>query len=271
MTINKPTDEPTTDLLNKIRVRKISGGKWSDQTLSVVREMPVTIFLNNKEIVTLLCTGTHLKALAVGFLAFEGLIAKREDIEDIVVDDQKGLVKVTVTSDPAMEKSLLFKRIITSGCGKGTIFYHAIDSLLTHRIESPLSVASDQIFLLMSRINAQSVLYKKSRGVHNTALATLEEVILFESDIGRHNAVDMIYGTCVLELIPLEDKILLTTGRVTSEVLLKAGKMRVPILVSRNVATQHALTLAHDIGITVIGDVRGNKFVVYTHPERIKG
>jgi len=245
-------------------------GEWTDQTISVVQEMPLTIFLNDKEIVTLLCTGSHLEALTVGFLKFEGFIDKRENIKDIDVDEKKGLIFVQIDTDPVMEKKLLFKRVITSGCGKGTIFYHAIDSLLTKKIESSLVINAEQIFFLMSNVNKNSSLYKKSRGVHNTALATPNEILLFRTDIGRHNAVDMIYGKCFLDGIPLEDKVLLTTGRITSEVLLKTGKMRVPFLISRNVATQHAITLAQDIGITVVGDVRGNKFIVYTHPERVQ-
>ena len=151
------------------------------------------------------------------------------------------------------------------------MFYQAIDSLLAKKIESPLVITADQVFLLMSQLNQQSTLYKQTRGVHNAALATPDEILLFRADIGRHNAVDMIYGKCFLENIPLEDKIFLTTGRITSEVLLKTAKMRIPILVSRNVATHHTLTLAQNIGMTVIGDVRGKKFVVYTHPEKVGG
>jgi len=263
-------EESISNILKKVTVRKMFKGEWTNRTISVVQEIPLTIFLNDKEIVTLLCMGSHLEALTVGFLKFEGLIDKREDIKDITLDEKKGLIFVKVDKDPVMEKNLLFKRVITSGCGKGTIFYHAIDALLTRKIKSSLFITADQIFFLMSHVNQKSSLYKKSRGVHNTALATPEEILLFRTDIGRHNAVDMIYGKCFLDGFTLEDKILLTTGRITSEVLLKAGKMRVPFLISRNVATQQALTLAQDIGITVIGDVRGKKFIVYTHPERVK-
>jgi len=265
-------EHPIENFLENVEVRKMIQSKWVNQTIPIIREIPLTIFLNGREIVTLLCTGTHLEALAVGFLKSEGLIDKPKNIQDIFLDEEKGLVSIKLDKEPAMEESLFFKRTITSGCGKGTIFYHAIDSLLTKKIESSLIITADQIFLLMSQLNQQSTLYKQTRGVHNAALATLPGgILLFRADIGRHNAVDMICGKCFLDDIPLEDTILLTTGRITSEIFLKAAKMRIPFLISRNVATHHALILAQDIGMTVIGDVRGKKFVVYTHPERVAG
>lgn len=268
--ITTDKERPIETLIENVETQKFTQGKWINQTTSVVREIPFTIFLNDKEIVTLLCTGTHLVPLAVGFLKSEGLIEDKKNIKDITLDEDNGVVRIQVDRDPGLEDKLFMKRTITSGCGKGTMFYYAIDSLLTQKIESSLSIASDQIFFLMSQLNEHSTLYKNTRGVHNAALANKDEIIFFRADIGRHNAVDMIYGECFLHDIPLEDKILFTTGRITSEVLLKTAKMRIPILVSRNVATHYALILAQNLGITVVGDARGMKLVVYTHPERIK-
>ncbi len=266
--INK--EQVVEDLSKNVEVRKMIQGKWIDLIITVVQEIPLTIFLNDKEIVTLLCTGSHLEALAVGFLKSEGLIDKRESIRDIVLDEEKGLVKVRVDKESGIEDKLFMKRTITSGCGKGTMFYHAIDSLLTQKIESCLKITADQIFLLMSQLTQQSTLYKQTRGVHNAALAFPEGILFFRADIGRHNAVDMIHGKCFLDNIPLKDKILFTTGRITSEILLKTAKMKIPFLISRNVATEQAITLAKACGITVVGDVRGGKFTVYAHPERVK-
>jgi FdhD protein len=149
------------------------------------------------------------------------------------------------------------------------MFYQAIDSLLTATIKSPLTITPEQVCLVMSQLNQRSGLYKETRGVHNVALATPDSILLFRSDIGRHNAVDMICGECFLENIPLEDKLLLTTGRITSEILLKAARMKTPFIISRNVATYHSITLGQAMGITLIGDMRGDKFTVYTHPERV--
>jgi FdhD protein len=248
----------------------MSKGTWADQVVSVVNEVAVTIFLNGKEIVTLLCTGIHLKTLAIGFLHSEGLIRSRNDIQDIAVDEKNGQVRVTRKEEPASEERLPRKQAVASGCGRGIVFYPT-DALMDRKVESSLTLNSDQIFSLMSQLTGQSELYRKTRGVHNAVLATQEKTLFFRADIGRHNAVDMICGSCFLEGISLEDKILVTTGRISSEILLKVAEIRIPILISRNVATYHAIALAQSIGITLVGDVRGTKFVVYSHPERIRG
>lgn len=177
---------------------------------------------------------------------------------------------ITLGDTPELEDKLFMKRTITSGCGKGTTFYSSVDALLAQKIKSSLKVFPEQIFSLMDQLNDRSLLYKRTRGVHNVALATPNEIILFRADIGRHNSVDMINGECFLRDISLENKILLTTGRITSEVLLKTVKMGICLIVSRNVATNHSLNLAEELGVTVVGDVRGDKFVLYTHPERIQ-
>ena len=262
-------DPPIEILVENVQTQKMSQGKWVIRSTPVVKEIPLTIFLNDKEVVTLLCTGTHLGALAIGFLKSEGLIDKKENIQDITLDREKGIVMIKVDSTLPLEDKLFMKRTITSGCGKGTMFYSAIDSLLSRKIESSLKIFPKQIFSLMSQLNERSTLYKHTRGVHNAALASQDEIIFFRADIGRHNAVDIINGECFLNDIPLENSILLTTGRITSEVILKTAKMRIPIIISRNVATHHALTLANELGITIVGDVRAEKLIVYTHPGRI--
>ncbi len=262
------SDRAQEEILKYVVVRKMSKQTWTDQVVPVIHEMPITVFLNGKEIVTLLCTGFHLKALAVGFLHSEGMIHLRDDIQEITVDEKKGQVHVTAKKEAVIEEKLPRKRTVASGCGQGIVFYPA-DALIDHKVESSLTLNSDQVFFLMSQLTQQSELYRKTRGVHNSALASHEGIIFFHSDIGRHNAVDMICGSSFLENISLEDKILLTTGRITSEILLKVAKIRIPLLISRNVATYHAISLAQSIGITIVGDVRGTKFVVYTHPERV--
>jgi FdhD protein len=250
--------------------KKITPEKSVEQTVAVVNEVPLTIFVNQKEIVTLLYSGENPVALAVGFIRSEGLINNREDIIDISLNKSEEEIFLTLNKDPFLEKEAFKRQTITSGCGKGTMFYYAIDSLLNTKIESSLIITSDQVFSLMSQFNRESILYKYTRGVHNAALATPSRILFSRADIGRHNAVDMIGGECLLNDIPLSDKLLLTTGRITSELLLKAARMGIPFIISRNVATYHSITLAQKLGITLIGDVRGNKFFVYTYPGRVK-
>ena len=266
---NSGNDQICNDLIEYVAARKITRGKSFDRVIAVINEMPLTLFVNGEEIVTLLCSGAHPVPLAVGFLRSEGLLENRESIIDISLNKERDTVSITLNKDTLLEKDSLAKRTITSGCGKGTMFYQAIGSLLNATIESPLSVTSDQVFTLMSQFNRESTLYRSTRGVHNAALATPGSILFFRSDIGRHNAVDMICGECFLKNIPMDDKLLLTTGRITSEILLKAARMRTPFLISRNVATYHSIILGQRLGITLIGDVRGTKFFSYTHLERV--
>ncbi len=240
-----------------------------EQERPVVREVPLTIFLNDHEIVTLLCLGDHLKSLAVGFLKSEGLIGKTADLKAVTVDPENLWVRVEVDEDTDLSQKLFLRRTLTSGCGKGTTFYHALDTLMTEKVESPLTITPDRVFLLMRRLAEASELYRITGGTHNAALATVDDLVLFHTDIGRHNAVDKLYGEGFLKGIPLDDKLLLTTGRITSEILIKTGRMGIPVLVSRSAATTLAISLAEQIGVTLIGYVRGRNLIVYSGKERV--
>jgi FdhD protein len=253
-----------------IRLYKLGPQGLVEVEQPVVQEVPVTIFLNDHEIVTLLCLGDHLKSLAVGFLKSEGLIGDRTSLGPILVDEVNRLVRVAVDEDTGLNEKLFLRRTVTSGCGKGITFYNALDALINDKIESALTISIDQIFHLMQGLAEASELYKITGGVHNSALATVEGLVLSRTDIGRHNAVDKIYGESFLNNILLEDKVLLTSGRITSEILIKTGRMGIPILISRSAATTLAISLASQIGVTLIGYVRGKKLIVYTGRQRVR-
>jgi FdhD protein len=253
-----------------IRVYKLEDQGLVEVERPVPQEVPVTIYLNDHEVVTLLCLGDHLKSLAVGFLKSEGLIGDRTSLEPIFVDEANRLVRVTVNEDTALNEKLFLRRTVTSGCGKGITFYNALDAMMNEKIESSLSISIDQVFHLMHDLAEASELYKLTGTVHNSALATVEDLVFFRTDIGRHNAVDKIYGECFLNNIPLEDKVLLTTGRITSEILIKTRRMGIPILISRSGATNLAISLGSQFGVTLIGYVRGKKLIVYTGRERVR-
>lgn len=254
------------ELVEALHITK-SGRKTSP--VAVVRETPLTIFLNDHEIVTLLCTGAHVESLAVGFLSSEGLIRHRDRLRSVEVDQSRHVVRVSSAEDTELAERLLGKRMITSGCGKGTTFYHALDSLQSRPPEHRLTLRPDQVRQLMAELNQRSDLYRRSRGVHNCALAVPDGIVLFRADIGRHNAADMIIGECFLGGIPTHDKVLLTTGRITSEILIKCAKARIPVLISRSAATSLAVQLARELTMTVIGYVRGGNMVVYTGAESL--
>ncbi|GLI33067.1 formate dehydrogenase accessory sulfurtransferase FdhD [Desulforhabdus amnigena] len=244
-------------------------GRGSARLQSVIVEKPFTLYLNGKEVVTLLCAGRYLKELAVGFFHAEGFINTPDDLIGVRIHETSGKVELHTRTDTALIERIWSKRTITSGCGKGSLFYNALDALLSKPVLSELKVSPGQIFDRVEDLNRMSETYRLTRGVHNTALATPDEIILFRDDIGRHNAVDMIVGHLFLRHIPLQDKILLTTGRLTSEILIKAAKVGIPVLVSRNISTSLAIELAGSLGITLIGFARGGRFIVYTGRERL--
>ena len=248
----------------------IKGSDAHTEERSIVQEVPLTITLNGKELITLLTTGDANRELAVGFLLSEGFLQNKEDLKSIRVDDEAGTVEIELAGELDLTEKLWGKRAVTSGCGKGATFYHVLDSLHAKPVSSELTVAPARVYELMKELNRLSDLYRETGGVHNSALADEEKILVFRDDIGRHNAVDKIRGACFLEDISFGNKLLVTTGRMSSEIVVKVAKMGVPILISRSAPTSLALDLAERIGLTLIGYVRGEKMTVYTGKERIE-
>jgi FdhD protein len=248
----------------------IKGSDAQTEERSIVQEVPLTVFLNGKELITLLTTGDANRELAVGFLLSEGFLQDKEDLKSLRVDDEAGTVEIQLTGDLDLTEKLWGKRAVTSGCGKGATFYHVLDSIQASPVTSDATITPSQVYALMKELNQLSDLYRETRGVHNSALADEGEILVFRDDIGRHNAVDKIRGACFLEEIPLGDKFLVTTGRMSSEIVVTVAKRGVPILISRSAPTSLALDLAERIGLTLIGYVRGEKMTVYTGKQRVQ-
>ena len=236
---------------------------------TVVREFPLTIFLNNQELVTLLCSPTDLKYLAVGFLASEGLIKGRGDIKKILADDQRGVVRVETEEDKEFASQLIFKRFITSGCGRGASFYSAADVQGQAKIESQVRISALDVFSLVKESQHYSQIYRTTHGVHSAALCDSKRILVFAEDIGRHNAIDKIFGQCLLESIPTDGHMIITSGRISSEILLKVAKRNIPIIISKSAPTNLAVRLSDDFNITLIGFVRGKRMNAYTNDWRI--
>jgi FdhD protein len=244
-------------------------GQRVERSQWLIKEQPVTLYLNGREVVTLLCAGHHLDELAAGFCFAEGFIETPADLESLEVNEAEGRVNLLIRSDVSLMERLWQKRTVTSGCGKGSMFYYSLDALLSRPVSSPLRVSANQVLDRVEDLNRLSKTYRRTHGVHNSAAAEGDRLVLFRDDIGRHNAVDMIVGHFFLNALSLEDKLLITTGRLTSEILIKAAKMRIPLLVSRNTATNLAVELARSLNITLIGYARAGKFTVYSGEERI--
>ncbi len=257
------------DVTQKFKLVRYSRDGREDKVQKVIREVPLTVYVNNEELVTLLCTPDHIDYLALGFLWSEGIIDKKSDITKIDIDEEKGSVWIDINKDTGFIKDLMFKRLITSGCGKGTSFYSVVDSVSSKPVKSEVKVASNQVIALMKYFQDRSELYKETHGVHSAALCTSKRPVLFHDDIGRHNAVDKILGEVLLKDVKLDDKLVLTSGRISSEVLLKVAKKGISVLVSRTSPTNLAIGLADKLNVTLVGFVRGGSMSVYTHGNRI--
>ncbi len=248
-------------------VRRFKDGNWSEFTDEVVMETPLTIFVNGQEIVTLLTMGDNPLELAVGFARSEGFISERADL--LGWHEDKGVVRLEVRGDANLVGKLLERRTLTTGCGKGTTFYHPLDALRVKPLSSEAFFSPEEILARVGELNTRSEVFKRTGGTHNASLATRKETLLFRADIGRHNAVDMLVGRALLDGIDLWGTALFTTGRISSEILLKVAKMGVPLLVSRSAPTELALKLADELCITVVGYARAGRLNLYTHPRRV--
>lgn len=251
------------------KVKRYMNDSHEEVEVSLIKEVPLTIYLNSKEVVTLLCLGDQMKELAVGFLGSEGFIERFSDIKSIKMDEEKGIAEIETVSENPLIEGLFEKRTITSGCGKGSTFYNVMDAFKCRKIESALIIKPGYLLELMKRLHELSGLYRETHGAHNVALADSNGILIFREDIGRHNAVDKIHGHSILNHIPLSDKILITTGRVSSEILIKTGKMGIPLILSRSVPTALAVSIADEVGITIAGFARGGSLSVYSHGERV--
>jgi FdhD protein len=235
----------------------------------VAREFALTIILNNQELVTLLCSPQDLNHLAIGFLFSESLLENRDQIRKVVIDDKRGVVRVETPEDRELSGEVIFKRLITSGCGRGASFYSAADTSQKPKIESRTQISSAEVLSLVNDFQHHSEVYRATGGVHSAALSDPDKILVFNEDIGRHNAIDKIFGECILEGIPTEGRIIITSGRITSEILLKVAKRGIPIIISKSAPTDMSVNLANEMGITIIGFVRGKRLNAYTHNWRI--
>jgi FdhD protein len=235
----------------------------------VAKEFPLTITLNNLELATLLCSPANLRYLAVGFLFSEGLVKSKDEIREIMVDDQTGVVRVETKVDKQLANDALFKRFITSGCGRGPSFRSADDVQGQLKVESRIEISAHEVLALASEFQHRSQIYRATGGIHSAALCDTRNIIVFSEDIGRHNALDKIFGECILNGIPTGDHLIITSGRVSSEIVLKVAKRNVPIIVSKSAPTSLGVRLADDLGVTLLGFVRGRRMNAYTHDWRI--
>lgn len=256
------------DVIAKKEILKIRRGDRYKEEDSMITEFPFTIFLNGKEFITLLCTNMGLEYLVVGFLISEGLIDGKEDLEKVDIDDEKGVAYIETKKKTNLMEKLYGKRTLTSGCGKGTVFYNVVDSFKSKQVDSEFLLDPEELIEVVRSFNRYSDMFLQTGGVHSCALSDGKDIVVFADDIGRHNALDKIIGEAIMKDIDLSDKIVLTTGRISSEIMIKIAKRGIPAVVSKSAATQLATNIAEDLGITVVGFARGLNMNIYTNIDR---
>lgn len=229
----------------------------------VVQERALSLYVNGQELVTLLCTPSNLEALVLGFLAFEGIIRRLEDVQSLTVEADDGFADVRLGSALVPPR----RRVYTSGCGGGITF--SLEGGEGKALQDDTTLAPASLFPLIRALYAEARSYRQSRGIHAAALADGDRLLIVAEDVGRHNAIDKVCGAAMLRGIPTQGRLLLTTGRISSEMLRKGAHMRTPVMVSRTSATTLAVDLARRLNITLIGYVRSNSFFVYSHPARL--
>jgi FdhD protein len=235
---------------------------------AVVTERPLTLFLNAREIVTLMTIGDRPDLLAVGYLLNQNMLKPDDEITAIEHEEDIATVVVRTRRQTNFEDKLK-KKIQTSGCAQGTVFGDLMEEFDKVALDPDARVKTSWLYRLNRKINTEPSLYLKAGAIHGCVLAEEDRPLIYMEDVGRHNAVDKIAGYMLLNRIRPDDKIFYTTGRLTSEMVVKTVKMRIPILVSRSGFTAWGVELANKAGLTLIGRARGKRFVALSGLERI--
>jgi FdhD protein len=238
----------------------------------IAGEHPLTLYVDKQELLTLMTLGAAPEALALGYLRNQRLIERIEDIVSVQVDWDVNAVAIATRNGLADLEAKTTKRTKTSGCGQGTMFGDLMEEIDAVRLPAGPTLSQATLYALLDRVRLHETIYKQAGAVHGCALATNEpassEILMFVEDVGRHNAVDAIAGQMWLDRIDGGDKIFYTTGRLTSEMVIKAAQMGIPFLVSRSGLTQMGFEIAQKVGMTMLGRATGKHYLLFTGAER---
>ena len=235
----------------------------------IAGEHPLTLYVDKREVVTLMTLGAAPEALAIGFLRNQRLVESLDQIASVQVDWDVNAAVVTTRGGLADLDAKTEKRTATTGCGQGTVFGDLMADIESVRLDDAMRIDEATLFALLNAVRLHESIYKQAGAVHGCALARGSEILTFVEDVGRHNAVDAIAGWMWLEGIDGADKIFYTTGRLTSEMVIKAAQMRIPVLVSRSGLTKMGHEVAQKVGITMIGRAVGKHYLLFTGQHRL--
>ena len=258
------------NIKDKSLITKLKGidenGKWVKS--KVINEKSLTIFLNNQEIVTLMSIGDHPKYLAIGYLLNQNMLKKSDKIKKIEIDKELSVVIVRTKRKTNYENKLK-KKITTSGCAIGTVFGDIYDEIKKIKLKKIKKIKHKWVYEISKKITLTPSLYLEAGAIHGCAIIENNKPLIYMEDVGRHNAVDKIAGYMFLKKINTSNKIFYTTGRLTSEMVIKTIKMRIPILISRSGFTAWGVELAKGSNLTLIGRAKGKKYLVLSGEKRI--
>src|SRR3954470_11216425 len=234
---------------------------------SIAGEHPLTLYVDKREIVTLMTLGHAPEALVIGYLRNQRLVQSLEEIRAVQVDWETDSVAVTTAHGRELR---LGKRTVTSGCGQGTVFGDLMEEIDQVKLRGDVALTDEGLFSLLDRVRRHETIYKQAGAVHGWALAgTSGEILMFVEDVGRHNAVDAIAGFMWLDAIDGSDKVFYTTGRLTSEMVIKCAQMRIPFLISRSGLTQMGHSIARKVGMTMLGRASGRHYLLFSGKDRL--
>jgi FdhD protein len=239
----------------------------------IAGENPLTLYVDKREVVTLMTLGQAPEALAIGYLRNQRLVRSVEEIAEVQVDWETDSVAIT-TRKPTQAaarkmKEKMKKRTVTTGCGQGTVFGDLMEEIDSLKLRDDVRLSEETLYALLDAVRRHETIYKSAGAVHGCALASAgAEILTFVEDVGRHNAVDAIAGRMWLDRIDGSDKIFYTTGRLTSEMVIKAAQMQIPFLVSRSGLTQMGYEIANKVGITMIGRAVNKHYLLFTGKHR---
>jgi len=244
---------------------------------AIAGEHPLTLYLDKRELVTLMTLGQAPEALVVGYLRNQRLVGSVEDIAEVQVDWETDSVAIVTRKGKGRGvkdlEARLAKRTVTTGCGQGTVFGGLMDEIDSIQLRLDVTLEDFQLFSLIEQVRKHETIYKQAGAVHGCALAQKTPdgagILMFVEDVGRHNAVDAIAGHMWLDAIDGSDKIFYTTGRLTSEMVIKCAQMGIPFLVSRSGLTKMGHEIARRTGITMIGRASGRHYLLFTGAQRV--
>jgi FdhD protein len=242
--------------------------------VAIAGEHPLTVYVDKQELLTLMTLGGAPEALTIGYLRNQRLVDSLQDIVSVHVDWEVNAVSVKTRNGLVDLDEKTAKRTKTTGCGQGTVFGDLMEDVENIRLSGDAVLRQSTLYDLLDRVRTYDTIYKQAGAIHGCALATNEkgrsDILMFVEDVGRHNAVDAIAGQMWLDGIPGDDKIFYTTGRLTSEMVIKAAQMNIPFLVSRSGLTQMGYEIAQKVGMTMIGRATNKRYLLFTGAERFR-